>query len=94
MLNNYVLNPYCKSSYLELRLNALEANISSLAFIIDFTFLLGMQDQFEVTLEATHHGPHVDLPACFVEIGVLQFCLSENIYKQLRITLLLTSTPS
>ena len=25
--------------------------------------------RFQVTLEATHHGPHVDLPACFVEIG-------------------------
>lgn len=24
---------------------------------------------FEVTLEATHHGPHVDLPTAFLEIG-------------------------
>jgi D-aminoacyl-tRNA deacylase len=31
--------------------------------------VVGMHDQFEVTLEATHHGPHVDLPTCFVEIG-------------------------
>eukprot|EP00596_Hydrurales_sp_CCMP1899_P008672 CAMPEP_0119039910 /NCGR_PEP_ID=MMETSP1177-20130426/9663_1 /TAXON_ID=2985 /ORGANISM="Ochromonas sp, Strain CCMP1899" /LENGTH=352 /DNA_ID=CAMNT_0007004401 /DNA_START=55 /DNA_END=1116 /DNA_ORIENTATION=+ len=29
----------------------------------------GMQDQFEVTLEATHHGPFASIPACFVEIG-------------------------
>lgn len=29
----------------------------------------GMEDQFEVTLEATHHGPYVSIPACFVEIG-------------------------
>lgn len=28
-----------------------------------------LSDEFEVTLEATHHGPHVDVPACFVEIG-------------------------
>lgn len=28
-----------------------------------------LKDEFEVTLEATHHGPHVDVPACFVEIG-------------------------
>ena len=25
--------------------------------------------EYEVTLEATHHGPHCDKPACFVEIG-------------------------
>jgi D-tyrosyl-tRNA(Tyr) deacylase len=30
----------------------------------------GMQDQFEVTLEATHHGPYASIPACFVEIGI------------------------
>ena len=28
-----------------------------------------LSEEFEVTLEATHHGPHVDVPACFVEIG-------------------------
>jgi D-aminoacyl-tRNA deacylase len=28
-----------------------------------------LEGEFEVTLEATHHGPHTDLPACFVEIG-------------------------
>lgn len=27
-----------------------------------------LQD-FEVTLEATHHGPYCELPSCFVEIG-------------------------
>ena len=27
------------------------------------------QHRFEVTLEATHHGPYVEVPACFVEIG-------------------------
>jgi D-aminoacyl-tRNA deacylase len=75
MLNNCVLNLYSKSSYhLELNLNNIIGSISSLAFIIGLTLLLGMQDQFEVTLEATHHGPHVDLPACFVEIGAFQFC--------------------
>jgi D-aminoacyl-tRNA deacylase len=28
-----------------------------------------LNEQFEVTLEATHHGPFVSVPACFVEIG-------------------------
>jgi len=28
-----------------------------------------LKDEFEVSLEATHHGPHCDVPACFVEIG-------------------------
>jgi D-aminoacyl-tRNA deacylase len=28
-----------------------------------------MKGKFEVTMEATHHGPHVDIPACFLEIG-------------------------
>jgi D-aminoacyl-tRNA deacylase len=74
MLNNSVLNLYSKSSCLELKLNNIQGSISSLAFITGLTLLLGMQDQFEVTLEATHHGPHVDLPACFVEIGAFQFC--------------------
>ena len=26
-------------------------------------------DTFEVTMEATHHGPFCDIPTCFVEIG-------------------------
>lgn len=26
-------------------------------------------NRYQVTLEATHHGPYVQLPACFVEIG-------------------------
>lgn len=28
-----------------------------------------MKDQFNVTMEATHHGPQVDVPTCFIEIG-------------------------
>mmetsp|Transcript_92509 Transcript_92509/g.169782 ORF Transcript_92509/g.169782 Transcript_92509/m.169782 type:complete len:452 (+) Transcript_92509:52-1407(+) len=28
-----------------------------------------LKDEFDVSLEATHHGPHCDVPACFVEIG-------------------------
>ncbi len=28
-----------------------------------------LKDEFTVSLEATHHGPHCDIPACFVEIG-------------------------
>ena len=40
-------------------------------FFIHFFFFVfsGMQDLFEITLEATHHGPYVELPTCFVEIG-------------------------
>lgn len=26
-------------------------------------------DRYEATLEATHHGPHLRTPACFVEVG-------------------------
>ena len=29
----------------------------------------GLESKYQVTLEATHHGPHADIPACFVEIG-------------------------
>lgn len=29
----------------------------------------GIDNMFQVTLEATHHGPYVSIPACFVEIG-------------------------
>jgi len=29
----------------------------------------GMDSTFQTTLEATHHGPQVDIPVCFVEIG-------------------------
>lgn len=29
----------------------------------------GLDSLFQVTLEATHHGPFVEVPACFVEIG-------------------------
>lgn len=28
-----------------------------------------MEKEFLITLEATHHGPYSELPACFVEIG-------------------------
>jgi D-aminoacyl-tRNA deacylase len=28
-----------------------------------------LDNTFQVTLEATHHGPYVEVPACFVEIG-------------------------
>ena len=59
------------------KFNGIEVHISSVAFTIGLPPLLGMQDKFEVTLEATHHGPHVDLPACFVEIGAPQTISSE-----------------
>lgn len=29
----------------------------------------GLESKYQVTLEATHHGPHADIPTCFVEIG-------------------------
>ncbi len=29
----------------------------------------GATDRFQVTMEATHHGPYCSIPACFVEIG-------------------------
>ena len=29
----------------------------------------GLTGTFEVTMEATHHGPFCDIPTCFVEIG-------------------------
>lgn len=28
-----------------------------------------LSTKYQVTQEATHHGPYVDIPACFVEIG-------------------------
>ena len=34
--------------------------ISSLLFHLCFT---------QITLEATHHGPYMEIPSCFVEIG-------------------------
>lgn len=37
--------------------------------IMERTKEQGLSDTFQVTLEATHHGPHVDKPTCFVEIG-------------------------
>lgn len=29
----------------------------------------GLDKYFKITLEATHHGPYVEIPTCFVEIG-------------------------
>jgi D-aminoacyl-tRNA deacylase len=29
----------------------------------------GIDQEYQVTLEATHHGPYTSLPTCFVEIG-------------------------
>ena len=26
-------------------------------------------DDYVVTMEATHHGPHIDIPCCFIELG-------------------------
>jgi D-tyrosyl-tRNA(Tyr) deacylase len=37
--------------------------------IIEETKSRGLDSMFQVTLEATHHGPYVPVPACFVEIG-------------------------
>lgn len=37
--------------------------------IIEETKSRGLNSMFQVTLEATHHGPYVPVPACFVEIG-------------------------
>jgi len=37
--------------------------------ILHETKFRSFENKFQVTLEATHHGPYVDLPACFVEIG-------------------------
>jgi len=37
--------------------------------ILGETKFRNLENKYQVTLEATHHGPHVDLPTCFVEIG-------------------------
>lgn len=29
-------------------------------------------DKYNVTLEATHHGPIIDIPSCFIELGSLE----------------------
>ena len=29
----------------------------------------GLTERFQVTMEATHHGPYAEVPCCFVEIG-------------------------
>ncbi|MBR9705393.1 hypothetical protein GOV12_08315 [Candidatus Pacearchaeota archaeon] len=28
-----------------------------------------IKNKYTVTLEATHHGPHIDIPCCFIELG-------------------------
>lgn len=30
---------------------------------------MGLTERFQVTMEATHHGPFAEVPCCFVEIG-------------------------
>jgi D-aminoacyl-tRNA deacylase len=29
----------------------------------------GLSEEYHVTMEATHHGPIIDIPCCFIEIG-------------------------
>jgi len=36
--------------------------------------------KFDITLEATHHGPYCSVPACFVEIGSDARCVPVYIY--------------
>ena len=37
--------------------------------ILQETKLAGLDSLFTITLEATHHGPFVEIPTCFIEIG-------------------------
>ena len=37
--------------------------------LLAHTQKLDLSDTFEVTMEATHHGPFCEIPTCFVEIG-------------------------
>ena len=37
--------------------------------LLAYTQRRDLIDTFEVTMEATHHGPFCDIPTCFVEIG-------------------------
>ena len=37
--------------------------------LLDETKKRDLQDTFQITMEATHHGPFCEIPACFVEIG-------------------------
>ena len=48
------------------------------SFFLFCSFSSGMQDLFEITLEATHHGPYVELPTCFVEIGKIMRLYTSN----------------
>jgi D-tyrosyl-tRNA(Tyr) deacylase len=46
------------------------ARIASLfSLLLQNSQALCLAQLFKITLEATHHGPYVDVPACFVEIG-------------------------
>jgi D-aminoacyl-tRNA deacylase len=38
----------------------------------------GLKEKYEVTMEATHHGPFAELPCCFVEIGSTESDWSEE----------------
>ena len=33
------------------------------------TKMVGLDEKYQITLEATHHGPFANVPTCFVEIG-------------------------
>eukprot|EP01040_Poterioochromonas_malhamensis_P008788 gene8788-9522_t len=37
--------------------------------ILQETKQFQLDDMFTITLEATHHGPYVEIPTCFIEIG-------------------------
>jgi D-aminoacyl-tRNA deacylase len=37
--------------------------------LLEETKKLGLDSRYQVTQEATHHGPFVEIPTCFVEIG-------------------------
>lgn len=44
-------------------------NISSATSSVEAAVPAVVSQEIQVTLEATHHGPYVTLPTCFVEIG-------------------------
>eukprot|EP01038_Epipyxis_sp_PR26KG_P004637 gene4637-6518_t len=51
--------------------------------ILDLTKTNNQQDNFQITLEATHHGPFVSIPTCFVEIGSSEVGWSDPIAGKL-----------